>query len=298
MKIVTFEHNGRSALGAVHQDQVYDLAAVAGDVLGLIDLGPAGLERANDVIGRAEPVAPLDQVRLLAPIPHPRRNIFCLGLNYREHVHESYAARGRQPKLFQYPVFFTKATHAVNGPYATIPYDPAVSEQIDWEVELAVVIGRGGKNIPAAEAMAHVFGYTIINDISARDVQVRHGGQFFKGKSLDGSCPMGPWIVTTAELPDPHHLRLISRVNGTVKQEGNTAAMLFDIPAIIAALSHGMTLDSGDVIATGTPEGVGFARKPPEFLQPGDVVEAEIEGIGLLRNRLEEPVRAEPANAG
>jgi 2-keto-4-pentenoate hydratase/2-oxohepta-3-ene-1,7-dioic acid hydratase in catechol pathway len=287
MKIVTFEHEGRRAAGAVHQDHVYDLTAVAGDVLALIELGPAGLEHAEAVIGQGKPVAPLDRARLLAPIPRPRRNIFCLGLNYREHARESFAARGRELKLVPHPVFFTKATHTVNGPYAPIPFDPAVSEQIDWEVELALVIGRGGKNIPAAEAMDHVFGYTIINDISARDLQVRHGGQFFKGKSLDGSCPMGPWIVTAAELPDPGNLRLVSRVNGQVKQDGNTAAMIFDIAAIIASLSLGMTLDSGDVIATGTPEGVGFARKPPQFLKPGDIIESEIKGIGLLRNQVE-----------
>jgi 2-keto-4-pentenoate hydratase/2-oxohepta-3-ene-1,7-dioic acid hydratase in catechol pathway len=286
MKIVTFEHDGRRAAGAVHHDQVYDLTAVAGDVLALIEMGPAGLQQAAAVVAQGQPLAPLEQVQLLAPIPQPRRNIFCLGLNYHEHVRESFAARGREPKVAPYPVFFTKATHSVNGPYAAIPFDAAVSEQIDWEVELAVVIGRGGKNIPAAEAMAHVFGYTIVNDISARDVQVRHGGQYFKGKSLDGSCPMGPWIVTAAELPDPGNLRLVSRVNGQVKQDGNTAAMIFDIPAIIAALSLGMTLESGDVIATGTPEGVGFARQPPEFLKPGDVVESEIEGIGLIRNQV------------
>jgi 2-keto-4-pentenoate hydratase/2-oxohepta-3-ene-1,7-dioic acid hydratase in catechol pathway len=150
MKIVTYEHEGRRAAGAVHQNQVYDLTAVAGDVLALIAMGPAGLEQAEVVLGQGKPVAPLDRVRLLAPIPRPRRNIFCLGLNYREHVRESFSARGREPMVAPHPVFFTKATHTVNGPYAPIPFDPAVSEQIDWEVELAVVIGRGGKNIPGA----------------------------------------------------------------------------------------------------------------------------------------------------
>jgi 2-keto-4-pentenoate hydratase/2-oxohepta-3-ene-1,7-dioic acid hydratase in catechol pathway len=290
MKIVTYEYEERMAPGAVHHDQVYDLTVVAGDVLSLIDRGAAGLEQATAVIEQSAPVASLDRVKLLAPIPRPRRNIFCLGLNYREHVHESFTARGREPKVLPHPIFFTKATRTVNGPYAPIPFDPAVSEQIDWEVELAVVLGRGGKNIPAAEAMAHVFGYTVMNDVSARDIQVRHGGQYFKGKSLDGSCPMGPWLVTAAELPHPHNLRLVSRVNGVVKQDGNTAAMIFDIPAIIAALSQGMTLEAGDLIATGTPEGVGFARKPPEFLRPGDVLESEIEGIGLIRNVIEKAI--------
>jgi 2-keto-4-pentenoate hydratase/2-oxohepta-3-ene-1,7-dioic acid hydratase in catechol pathway len=157
---------------------------------------------------------------------------------------------------------------------------------MDWEGELAIVIGRGGKNIHRNDAMAHVFGYTIVNDISARDIQKRHGGQFFKGKSLDSSCPMGPWIVTADEIPDPHNLSITVRVNGILKQHDNTGSMLFTIPEIIEHLSLGMTLEPGDVIATGTPAGVGHARTPPEFLQPGDTVEVEIEKIGNIRNRV------------
>ena len=149
-----------------------------------------------------------------------------------------------------------------------------------------MVIGRAGKNIPKAAAMDHVFGYTVLNDVSARDVQSDHGGQFFKGKSLDGACPMGPWIVTADELTDPHRLRLTSRVNGAVKQDASTAEFIFDIPTLIEWLSLGLTLLPGDVLATGTPSGVGFARTPPEFLQPGDVVECAIEGIGGIRNRI------------
>jgi 2-keto-4-pentenoate hydratase/2-oxohepta-3-ene-1,7-dioic acid hydratase in catechol pathway len=171
----------------------------------------------------------------------------------------------------------------VTGPYGSIPFDAAVSDQLDWEAELAVVIGRSGKNIPESEAMDYVFGYTVANDVSARDLQ-RQGKQFFKGKSLDGTCPMGPWIVTTAELTDPHNLRITSRVNGETKQDSNTDKMIFNIPATIAYLSRGMTLLPGDIISTGTPSGVGFARTPPEFLQPGDVVECEIEQIGTIRN--------------
>jgi 2-keto-4-pentenoate hydratase/2-oxohepta-3-ene-1,7-dioic acid hydratase in catechol pathway len=154
---------------------------------------------------------------------------------------------------------------------------------LDWEVELAAVIGRTGKNIPVVEAMTYVYGFMVLNDISARDLQMA-GKQYFKGKSLDGACPTGPWIVTADELPDPHDVRLICRVNGVVKQDGRTDLMIFNIPATIAYLSRGMTLLSGDIIATGTPDGVGFARTPPEFLYPGDVVESEIEGIGILRN--------------
>ncbi|HQO27048.1 MAG TPA: fumarylacetoacetate hydrolase family protein, partial [Acidobacteriota bacterium] len=195
-------------------------------------------------------------------------------------------ARGRELRLPERPQFFTKATTAVNGPHGDIPLDPRVTAQLDWEVELAVVIGRAGKNIPKAAAMDHVFGYTVLNDVSARDVQSNHGGQFFKGKSLDGACPMGPWIVTADELTDPHRLRLTSRVNGAVKQDASTAEFIFDIPTLIEWLSLGLTLLPGDVLATGTPSGVGFARTPPEFLQPGDVVECAIEGIGGIRNRI------------
>jgi 2-keto-4-pentenoate hydratase/2-oxohepta-3-ene-1,7-dioic acid hydratase in catechol pathway len=152
-------------------------------------------------------------------------------------------------------------------------------------VDLALIIGRAGKNIPQEEAMAYVVGYTVLNDVSARDLQ-RQGKQFFKGKSLDGSCPMGPWIVTAEALPDPHELRISSRVNGETKQDDSTAKMIFDLPAIIAYLSRGMTLLPGDIISTGTPSGVGFARTPPEFLKPGDVVECEVEQIGLIRNKV------------
>jgi 2-keto-4-pentenoate hydratase/2-oxohepta-3-ene-1,7-dioic acid hydratase in catechol pathway len=219
-------------------------------------------------------------------MPFSGRHVFCVGLNYAEHVKESSEARGKTAKTPSVPVFFTKAPHAVNGPYAGIPLDPAVSAELDWEVELGVVLGRRGKNIPAEKAMDHVFGYTVVNDVSARDLQARHI-QFFKGKSLDGTCPMGPCIVTADEVPEPHNLALRCRVNGVIKQDGNTRDMIFRIPALIESLSRGMTLDPGDVISTGTPSGVGMGRNPPEYLKPGDVVECEIEGIGSIRNRVE-----------
>jgi 2-keto-4-pentenoate hydratase/2-oxohepta-3-ene-1,7-dioic acid hydratase in catechol pathway len=174
----------------------------------------------------------------------------------------------------------------VNGPFDDIPVDRATTNQVDWEVELGVVIGTPGKNIRAADALAHVFGYTVINDISARDVQIAHGGQWFKGKSLDGSCPMGPMVVTADEFGDPQAKRLQCRVNGVGKQDATTADMIFPVATIIEWLSKGMTLEAGDVIATGTPSGVGMGRDPKEFLQQGDVVETEIEGIGTLRNRI------------
>lgn len=233
-------------------------------------------------IGAAHSLA---SVQIAAPIPRPRKNIMCLGLNYVEHAKESDEARGRSPNLPQYPVIFTKAPTCMNSAYGAIVIDPKVSEQIDWEVELAMVIGKGGKNIRQEDALSHVFGYSVLNDVSARDLQDRHR-QFFKGKSIDGYCPMGPWIVTADEVPDPQQLRLSLRVNGVTKQESNTSMMIFSVAQIIATLSLGMTLEPGDIIATGTPSGVGFARKPPEFLKAGDVMETEVEGIGVMRNKI------------
>ena len=281
MRFVTYQSADGPAVGVVQGDT---LSPVEGpDLLGLVRQGEAGLARARAAL-KAAPRLPLGSVTLLAPFPAPQRNIFCLGWNYAAHSQESARARGREAKLPERPVFFTKATTSVNGPFADIPFRAGLTDQLDWEVELGVVIGPGGKDIPRARALEHVFGYTVIDDVSARDLQSAHGGQFFKGKSLDGCCPMGPWVVTRDEIADPHHLRLRSLVNGVVKQDSTTADLIFDVPAIIEWLSAGLTLLPGDVIATGTPSGVGFARTPPEFLRPGDVVECEVEGIGTIRN--------------
>jgi 2-keto-4-pentenoate hydratase/2-oxohepta-3-ene-1,7-dioic acid hydratase in catechol pathway len=285
LKLITYQHGDHSHVGAVTGRGVIDLSPIVPDMLTLIDGGAAALAQARSFLVSDRPVIPIGLVTLLAPIPQPRRNVMCLGLNYVEHAKESAEARGREFKQHQHPVFFTKATHAINGPEAAIPFDAAISEQIDYEAELAVIIGRGGKNISSANALDHVFGYTCLNDVSARDLQTQHS-QFFKGKSLDGACPIGPWIITADEIPDPQQLNITCRVNGVTKQDSNTRYMIFDIPTIIEILSRGMTLDAGDIIATGTPSGVGFARKPPEFLKPGDVVEVEIEQIGVLRNRI------------
>lgn len=285
MKLVTYEFAGESRLGAVRDRAVIDLAHFAPDMVGFIDAGETVWAEAEAYVAEAAVTRPLTDITLLAPIPNPRRNVMCLGLNYVEHVEESYTARGQTTQIPDFPIVFTKATTAVNGPYATIPFDTAVSARIDWEAEMAFIIGRRGKNISPEEAMTYVFGYTIINDISARDLQSQHK-QYFKGKSLDGSCPMGPWIVTPHDLRDPQNLAITSRVNGVTKQASNTRYMIFNIPTIIYHLSRGMTLLPGDIIATGTPSGVGFARQPPEYLAPGDVVECEVEGIGIIQNTL------------
>ncbi len=238
---------------------------------------------AGDVPANAKFAA--DVVRWHAPISHPAKNIVCLGLNYSSHVKESAQARGREVKIPEHPVFFTKTPTTVNGPFDPIPWDPTVTQQVDYEVELGVVIGTGGKNIPRSKALEHVFGYTVINDVSARDLQMRHL-QWFKGKSLDGFCPMGPVLVTADEFGDPQSKKIGTRVNGVQKQSSTTANMIFSVDVIIEVLSKGMTLEPGDVIATGTPEGVGLGRTPQEWLNDGDMVETEIEGIGTLRNQV------------
>jgi 2-keto-4-pentenoate hydratase/2-oxohepta-3-ene-1,7-dioic acid hydratase in catechol pathway len=286
VKLATYQYADRIAVGLVQDDAILDLSAIAPDMLSLIELGAPVLARAREFAATAEAI-PLAAVRLLAPIPTPRRNVMCVGKNYAEHARESYEARGEQVITTEYPVIFTKATTCVNGPNDNIPFDAAVSQQLDYEAELAVIIGRRVKNASREEAMAAVFGYTVLNDVTARDLQTLHK-QFFKGKSLDGSCPMGPWLVTADEIPDPYALRITCRVNGELRQDSAAETMTFDIPTIIGHLSRGMTLLPGDIIATGTPGGVGFALKPPVFLRPGDVVECAIEGIGAIRNQIGE----------
>jgi 2-keto-4-pentenoate hydratase/2-oxohepta-3-ene-1,7-dioic acid hydratase in catechol pathway len=285
VKLVTYQHRGHTRIGAVQADRVIDLSAVAPDMLSLIDGGQDALARARAAVAAGAVSVALDEVRLLAPIPQPRRNVMCLGKNYAEHARESNEARGEKVEIPDVPVIFTKATTAVNGPYDDIPVDARVSEQMDYESELALIIGRPGRNIDAADGLDHVFGYTVLNDVTARDLQQRHK-QFFKGKSLDGCCPIGPWIVTADEIPNPQTLRISCHVNGELRQDSTTAEMIFDVPATLAHLSNGMTLLPGDIIATGTPSGVGFAMKPPVYLRPGDVVECYVEKVGTIRNRV------------
>jgi 2-keto-4-pentenoate hydratase/2-oxohepta-3-ene-1,7-dioic acid hydratase in catechol pathway len=253
------------------------------DMISLIASGRAGLSKIRKSLKKGKGIA-LSSIHVLAPIPRPRKNVFCVGWNYVEHFEEGAKARTNVTEMPAHPTFFTKSPTTVNGPYDRIPLHAGVTDKIDWEVELGVIVGRGGINIKEADAMKHVFGYTVINDVSAREVQRRHGQQWFKGKSLDGHCPMGPWIVTADEVKDWGDLRVTTRVNGVVKQDSSTRHMYFKIPRIIAELSAGMTLEPGDIISTGTPAGVGHARTPPEFLKAGDVLETEIAGIGRLKN--------------
>jgi 2-keto-4-pentenoate hydratase/2-oxohepta-3-ene-1,7-dioic acid hydratase in catechol pathway len=227
-------------------------------------------------------------VELVAPIPRPLKNVFCVGSNYRAHVTEASKAGGPPDKVLKLPVFFSKPPTSVIGPGGAIRHDPNLSDKMDYEVELGVIIGKAGRDISAADALDHIFGFTIINDISARDIQRLHGGQYLRGKGLDTSCPMGPCIVTRDELSNFDNLRISLSVNGELRQDGNTNNMIFPISRLIETLSAGMTLEPGDVIATGTPSGVGYAMDPPHFLKPGDEITCEIEGIGQLSNTVRE----------
>jgi 2-keto-4-pentenoate hydratase/2-oxohepta-3-ene-1,7-dioic acid hydratase in catechol pathway len=254
-------------------------------MLSFIDQGMGGLAQARQLLagGSSTRAIPLDAVTLLAPILRPRKNIVCLGMNYAAHAYESARWKGEPEVLPKYPVFFTKATTCVNDPEGIVPLHQDITQQLDWEAELAVVIGRLARNVSRADALDYVFGYTVLNDVSARDLQTRHQ-QFFRAKSLDGCGPLGPWIVTADEIPDPHTLGIRLRVNGKIMQDSNTSDQIFKIQEVIETLSHGITLEPGDIIATGTPAGVGAGLRPPLFLKDGDVMEAEVDGIGILRN--------------
>ena len=299
MRYLMFSMAGDSAprLGVTSGDGVVDvrsLSAATGapplpaSLLELIHQGPTAWRRFANVINRqmsSGTICRPNEIRWHAPIPRPSKNVFCVGWNFLSHVGEGARTRGMEVKPPEAPVFFTKAPTSVIGPYDDIPWNRSVTQQVDWEVELGVILGVGGRNIPRRTALEHVFGYTIINDVTARDLQKSHS-QFFKGKTLDGFCPIGPIVVTADELGDPQDKQLGLRVNGVVKQRGNTRDMIFPIDRLIESLSHGLTLEAGDILATGTPDGVGFARTPPEFLQDGDIMESEIDGIGTMRNRV------------
>lgn len=253
-----------------------------------IGLGREALDRAKTLAGSTLPqqaIIEAERARLLAPIPRPAKNIFCVGRNYADHIAEDNTSRDKTTDIPKVPQFFSKPPTAVTGPDADVPLHSAVTRRLDYEIELAVIIGKAGKNITAENAYDHVYGYTIINDITARDLQARHD-QWFKGKALDGSAPMGPWIVTADEIGDPNDLRLMLSVNGQSRQDASTATMIFQIPAILASLSQGLTLEPGDIIATGTPAGVGYAMNPRQWLADGDEIVCRIDPIGTLTNRV------------
>jgi 2-keto-4-pentenoate hydratase/2-oxohepta-3-ene-1,7-dioic acid hydratase in catechol pathway len=278
MRYVTFEHAGRVRPGLLAGDGVEPLLGCAS----LLDF--VGLDaEARAAVLREAPL-PLADVRLLAPL-RPHKNVFCVGRNYLGHAEEVAKARGIELKLPPVPTFFTKAPTSIADPGQTLHFSGELSVQYDWEAELAVVIGTRCKNVPESDALGVIFGYTCLNDVTARDLQQQHL-QWFKGKSLDEACPIGPWIVSADEIPDPQALEVSLSVNGEIKQHAPTGQMIFSVAAIIASLSRGMTLEPGDIIATGTPDGVGFARTPPEFLRDGDEMSIEISGIGTLRNRV------------
>ena len=289
MKLATFEADGRVVAGLVLGDSIVDvelasegklggpLAAMLGNADAMARLRTLAGRGADDLARSARPIA---KVALLAPVPRPGK-VLCLGLNYRDHAAES------GMDLPAEPVVFAKASSSVIGHRAPIRL-PAVSSKVDYEVELAFVVGRAAKNVPEERAMQHVAGYTVLNDVSARDYQLeKAGGQWHLGKSFDTFCPIGPWLVTPDEIEDPHSLDLQCTVSGERLQASNTSQMVFTVPQIVAYLSQVLTLEPGDVVATGTPPGVGFAREPVRFLRAGDVVECTVEGVGTLINPVE-----------
>ena len=298
MRLVTYRATveAEARLGLLEEGNVVDVARLGraaglempATMLGLIDLGPCGLTalgRLRDEYRDRWPVGtatPLANIRLLAPIPHPRKNIFGIGLNYVEHVAESSRTLDTSKDLPKQPVIFSKPPTSVIGPGDAIEHNRAITQQLDWEVELAVVIGITAKRIDKADALNHVFGYSVMIDISARDN--RRAGQWIFSKGQDTYAPFGPCIVTADEIPDPQTLNLWLKVNGEMKQSSNTRHMLFDVATLIADIATAITLEPGDIIATGTPDGVGAGRSPQEWLWPGDVIEACVEGIGTIRH--------------
>ena len=295
MRLVTFAVGKKTSIGVLDADKGYvvDLVRAArapADMIDFIALGNKGLALARAALKKAPKNAcvPIKKARLLAPIPRPRRNVFCVGLNYQDHVREfqksGFDASGKS-NAPEYPVFFTKMPNSVIGPGAVVPGHLDPTNSVDYEVELAVVIGRGGRDIKKANAFKHVYGYTIVNDVTSR-IQQKQYGQWFLGKSLDGFCPMGPWLVTADAIKDVTKLGLETRINGELRQSNVVGDLLFDIPTLIESLSAGRTIEAGDVIATGAPTGVGIGFKPPKFLKEGDVMTLTIDNLGTLENKI------------
>jgi 2-keto-4-pentenoate hydratase/2-oxohepta-3-ene-1,7-dioic acid hydratase in catechol pathway len=289
MRVATFSIAGERRVGLVDLDTQtiapfdFSVDQAKSGIMALIERNGAGMPRTLSPI-------PLAQVEIEAPLPQPRRNIFCVGKNYHEHAHEfarsgfdSSAGAGAIPK---HPIIFSKVPESVVANHASVLIDPSVSTAIDYEAELAVIIGKGGRGISRENALDHVWGYTIVNDVTARDLQGKYS-QWLIGKSQDTFCPMGPWAVTRDEL-DLATAGIRCFVNEDLRQDSRISLLIFDIPTIIATLSQGITLKPGDIIATGTPVGVGIGFDPPKYLKAGDVVRIEIDGIGTLENRFTE----------
>lgn len=290
MRLVTFRANGSDGWGMVSNDAIATLGTyrdAPGSLLELIQKSSADQLRWLRRLETEAARLTLDEVSIVAPIPEPPAEIIAVGINYRKHLDETTAQTGVDAPP-QDPVIFAKAVTSVIGPDKPILLDPRISTQVDWEVELAVVVGRRARDVAPSEALDYVFGYAIANDVSARDLQFQEGGQWYVGKSLDSFCPLGPWIVTADEFGDPSDHAISLSVNGVEKQGATTADLIFSVGEIIAFLSRGRTLVPGTVILTGTPDGVGFRRNPAEFLHSGDEVTVAIEGIGAMSNRVVE----------
>lgn len=296
MKFLTFKHSGKIELGILQDElwvvplkEVYRRIGEEVPVCmnGLIEtLRPNDVDLFNKLMGEIDIKLSIDEVEILAPIPNPRRNVICLGKNYLDHALETVGIPGGTESVPEYPIYFTKSAMPAIGQKSVIPRHEHLTEEVDYEVELAIVIGKDGVNIPKEEAADYIFGYTIINDVSARDLQRTHS-QWFRGKSLDGYCPMGPVILHSSAWTAPIEKAIQCTVNGELRQNSNTKHLIFDIPTIIADLSRGMQLKKGDIISTGTPAGVGFGFKPPKYLKSGDVIACTVEGIGTLENTFE-----------
>lgn len=288
MRFVTYRHRNKEYIGVLSADstKVHSLRKWGDSMLELIDNDSPELRRSiQETLANTNDCVPLDSVTLEAPIPYPKHDILCIGLNYAEHRDESSRFGLKEHKITEYPTIFSKRVNRAVAYGKSITAHQDMTDQLDYEAELAVIIGKRCDHVDEQNVAKHIFGYTIVNDITARDIQ-RSYGQYAFGKGLDGFTPMGPWIVTTDELKDPANLQVQSRVNGEVRQNGNTKDLIFSIPFLISTLSRGIVLEPGDILITGTPAGVGAAFDPPRFLRPGDVVECEVEQIGILRNQV------------
>ncbi|WP_216830288.1 fumarylacetoacetate hydrolase family protein [Alkalihalobacterium elongatum] len=283
MKIISYLKENRMSVGVIQDKSVIDISNVFPNVLSIIKAGREGIEEINKFLSSKPEQMVLKNEDLLPPITKLERNIICVGWNYLEHFNE----RAQQDiELPNKPTIFTKATTTVAGPYEDIPYPKKFTNKLDYEAELAVVIGREGKQISEENASEYIFGYMCANDISARDVQQLHGGQWFMGKSMDKSCPLGPWLVTKDEIKDAQRLDIHCKVNGQIVQSSNTSLMIFPINKIIAEISKAMTIMPGDIILTGTPSGIGSKREPPILLKEGDIIEVSISEIGRINNKI------------